>query len=156
MIVSPCRPVNDGAVMDTDANGYRLPTEAEWEYAARGGGMPAATGAFVYTYAGSNTIEDVAWYDRNSSRAAHPVGGKAANGKMDLYDMSGNVWEWCWDWCGSISAETDPAGAVSGSKRVLRGGGCGHDASYCEVSHRYDRDPGGRSSNLGFRVVCRD
>jgi formylglycine-generating enzyme required for sulfatase activity len=150
----------DGAVMDTDANGYRLPTEAEWEYAARGGGTPYTTGSFAYTYAGSNTVGDVAWYNGNAGPAPHPVGEKAANG-LELYDMSGNVKEWCWDWNGSPLAAgpaTNPVGPPSNEKkkRVVRGGGWAYEAVSCPVSYRDGTGTNSPAIDLGFRVVCRD
>ncbi|MDR2553496.1 MAG: SUMF1/EgtB/PvdO family nonheme iron enzyme [Treponema sp.] len=104
---------------DWNASGYRLPTEAEWEYAAKGGNKNYLT----YLYAGSNSAGAAGWYDGNSGGTTHPVGTKAAN-DLRIYDLSGNVWEWCWDWYGGYSsgAQTDPAGPVSGSVRVIRGG----------------------------------
>jgi formylglycine-generating enzyme required for sulfatase activity len=144
----------DKAKVKPGANGYRLPTEAEWEYAARGGGTPATTGAFVYTYAGSDTVGDVAWYNVNSGGATHPVGVEKAANRLDLYDMSGNVWEWCWDWYGSISAGTPFTGAVSGMSRVGRGGCWINNAYICAVSVRTPVDPDDRNCYLGFRVAC--
>ena len=135
---------------DWSANGWRLPTEAEWEYAARGG-----TQTKGYTYAGSNDVNAVAWNSGNSGSSTHPVGGKQAN-ELELCDMSGNVWEWCWDWYGSYAsgAQTDSRGAASGSSRVFRGGGWLFDASYARTAYRFDvLDPSYRIVNLGFRLV---
>ena len=135
---------------------FRLPTEAEWEYAARGGNKSKG-----YKYSGSNTIGDVAWsYDNaynvgssSSNYGTHPVGTKAPN-ELGLYDMSGNVHEWCSDWFGSYSssAQTNPTGPTSGSYRVLRGGSWSYRANYCRVSDRYYY-PDFRFNYLGFRLV---
>ncbi|MDY5633718.1 MAG: SUMF1/EgtB/PvdO family nonheme iron enzyme, partial [Treponema porcinum] len=98
---------------DKEADGYRLPTEAEWEYIAR------EEGTSTTTYSGSDNIDEVAWNKRNSSRKTHEVKGKNAN-SLGIYDMSGNVWKWCYDWYRSVSTgeETDPFGSLSGSNRV--------------------------------------
>ena len=128
---------------------FRLPTEAEWEYAARGGLKSNHT-----KYAGSSSIGDVAWYDGNSGNLTHDVATKRAN-ELGLYDMSGNVWEWCQDWDGSYSSgsQTNPKGASSGSNRVYRGGSWDDDAWYCRVSIRNSRPPSYRSDNLGLRLA---
>ncbi|MCG2760865.1 MAG: SUMF1/EgtB/PvdO family nonheme iron enzyme [Candidatus Delongbacteria bacterium] len=128
---------------------YRLPTEAEWEYAASGGSISRG-----YEYSGSGSIDDVAWYDSNSGRATHPVGGKRAN-ELGIYDMSGNVWEWCNDWYGDYTSgsQTNPTGASSGSGRVLRGGGWSNSATFCRVANRGSGDPEFSSDSYGFRVV---
>jgi formylglycine-generating enzyme required for sulfatase activity len=129
---------------------YRLPTEAEWEYAARGG--PPGKQNFVY--AGSDKIDEVAWYDGNSDRKTHPVGQKKANA-LGLFDMSGNVWEWCNDWFGDYSAENqrNPKGPDSGSGRVYRGGGWGINASYCRVAYRRTYTLERLDLNVGFRLA---
>ena len=139
-----------------DADGYRLPTEAEWEYAARGGKTGITDGSWNNTYSGSGTIDDVAWYTGNSGSKTHEVGKKQSNA-LGLYDMSGNVSEWCWDWYGSSSGypggTEDPEGPDTGSLRVKCGGSWSDLASYCAVSGRIDSSPYGRYGNNGFRLV---
>lgn len=129
---------------------FRLPTEAEWEYAARGGKSNG------YKYAGSNDVGSVAWYGDNSGNKAHPVKTKLPN-ELGLYDMSGNVWEWCSDWYGENyyfnSPSSNPKGEAVGSDRVLRGGSWYYHARSCRVSFRYSDGPGSRSLNIGFRLA---
>lgn len=127
---------------------YRLPTEAEWEFAARGG-----TKSNGYKYSGSNTIDQVAWYTDNSSSMTHSVGTKQAN-ELGIYDMSGNVWEWCQDWYGAYTSgfQTNPKGASTDSNRVLRGGSKRHIAWDCRVSDRSNLSPGISNYYSGFRL----
>ena len=129
---------------------YTLPTEAQWEYAARGGNKNEGA-----KYAGSNMIDAIAWYTDNSGSSTHIVGSKRANA-LGIYDMSGNVWEWCKDWYANsyVSYDTNnPVGPSSGSYRVRRGGSWGSSASRCRVAYRGSGSPGTRSHYLGFRVV---
>ena len=133
------------ATCNFEANGYRLPTEAEWEWLDRGGEN--------YTYAGSNTVNDVAWYTGNTNNTGtRDVKTKTANG-FGLYDMSGNVWEWCWDRYGGISSSTGAFGVSSGDYRVRRGGSWRHDANSCEVANRGYSYPIHPDKYYGFRVV---
>jgi formylglycine-generating enzyme required for sulfatase activity len=136
---------------------FRLPTEAEWEFAARGGNK-----SWGYKYAGSNNIDNVAWYYNNSyakgenssDYGSHNVATKSPN-ELGLYDMSGNVWEWCQDWYGSYSSgsQTNPTGPSSGSSRVRRGGSWGSSARGCRVSIRGYGSPGGMFNILGLRLA---
>ncbi|MDR0895519.1 MAG: formylglycine-generating enzyme family protein [Prevotellaceae bacterium] len=129
---------------------YRLPTEAEWEYAARGGNVNKG-----YKYSGSNNLNEAGWYNKNSDVTTHPVGQKTSN-ELGIYDMSGNVWEWCSDWYGEYPAipQTDPSGSSWGSYRVLRGGCWDSSARNCRSAYRNRHGPGSHDYRYGFRVVA--
>jgi len=136
---------------ETTGKNYRLPTEAEWEYAARGGNKSRG-----YTYAGSDDLDEAGWFRDNAGQQTQARGRKKAN-ELGLYDMSGNAWEWCEDWYSdtyySSSPSTNPKGPSSGSDRVLRGGSWDDTADNCGVGYRHRFSPYFRNSDIGFRVV---
>jgi formylglycine-generating enzyme required for sulfatase activity len=128
---------------------WRLPTEAQWEFAARGGNKSSG-----FTYSGGNDLDEVAWYADNAGGKTQTAGRKKPN-ELGIYDMSGNVWEWCKDWYGDYSstAQNNPKGPASGSCRVLRGGSWSDAASYCRVASRNYCSLGYRRDSSGFRVL---
>jgi len=127
----------------------RMPTEAEWEFAARGGNRSRH-----YKYAGSNNLDEVAWYENNSDGTTHPVATKKPN-ELGIYDMSGNLWEWCNDWHGTYlpTEQTDPEGPVEGTHRIMRGGSWTYDQQFCRVSRRSYISNVIRASNCGLRLA---
>ena len=135
--------------INSGVGGYRLPTESEWEYAARGGSKSKGS-----VYAGGDNLALVGWYGENSGGCTHPVGEKVAN-ELGLYDMSGNVWEWCWDWYDEYKKKAleNPKGAEKGDNRVFRGGGWSIAPRYCRAAYRDSGEPSGRYSFLGFRLA---
>jgi formylglycine-generating enzyme required for sulfatase activity len=134
---------------DWTANGYRLPTEAEWEYAAKGGSLSKS-----YLYSGGNAIDQLAWIYENSESQTHSAANKLPN-ELGLYDMSGNVWEWCWDWYRSYESKDveNPNGMPSGTFKVMRGGAWYLHESACRVSYRYSSRPAMSSYGIGLRLV---
>ena len=133
--------------MNSGKHKFRLPTEAEWEYAARSGGKKER-------YAGGDDIDAVAWYDKNSGGSTHPVGGKAPN-DLGIHDMSGNEWERCGDWYGDYPSGSvkNPKGPDTGSFRVLRGGCWFSEAGYCRSANRSRFSPAYRDDLLGLRLA---
>lgn len=152
--LTPCYTINGNNVTcNFSADGYRLPTEAEWEFAAKGGNLSKG-----YKYSGSNNVDDVGWHGSNSGNRSHPVGRKQAN-ELGLYDMSGNVFEWCWDWYEShyysSSPTADPKGASSGKYRVIRSGAWhDEDVGRLRTTFREKDVPTDRSNGHTIRL-CR-
>jgi formylglycine-generating enzyme required for sulfatase activity len=156
--LTPCYDVKGRlSQCDFSADGYRLPTEAEWEYAARGGQRSQG-----YIYAGSDNVDDVGWYEGNSGKQTYPVGQKQPN-ELGLYDMSGNMWEWCWDWYGedyyASSPASDPTGPSSGTgphisdaERARRGGSYRENSDCLRVARR-SADGASYPGDNGFRLV---
>lgn len=131
--------------------GARLPTEAEWEYSAKGGTLTKG-----FNFSGSNQIDEVAWYKNNSENRTHHVGNKNPN-ELGVYDMSGNVWEWCSDWHDKeyyrSSPIQNPNGPEFGTTKVLRGGELEFDETYCRIYNRYSISPNARNTRIGFRLA---
>jgi formylglycine-generating enzyme required for sulfatase activity len=140
-------------IWNRDSRGFRLPTETEWEYAARGG----KSGGEILDkagYAGGDAAGEVGWYSVNSNRRPQPVKSKSPN-LLGLYDMSGNVWEWCWDWYGDYPSDLvhDPVGISSGRNRVFRGGAWVTPANQLRVTFRVGNPPDSKAYSVGFRVA---
>ena len=147
--IEPYYDIDGEQVRVSGGSGYRLPTEAQWEYACRAG-----TTTRWYYGDDPEQLTEYAWFDQNSGGRTHSVGEKLPNA-WGLYDMHGNVWEWCWDWYGKygrVVAE-DPTGPSGGSYRVYRGGGWAFDAGYCRAAYRGWDTPSLRDGFLGFRLA---
>jgi len=140
----------NNVVCDWSANGYRLPTEAEWEFAARNGGEEIDIGGAD----NKNSLGRYAWYKSNSDSNTHPVGTKEPNG-LGVYDMSGNVWEWCWDRSGNYDSMslTNPVGPILGKYRIIRGGSWSNTSSNVRCLYRSNGQPYFNRSNIGFRII---
>ncbi len=143
------------AFLPNPANGYRLPTDAEWEYAAGEASLGRDSSGLKYTLlAGSDSVEAVGWFLDNSGGRSQQVASKEPN-RLGLYDMSGNIREWRWDWYGLYegAAQENPLGPLTGTKKVVRGGDWGSKWRVLRISDRGDRPPGLRDTHIGFRVV---
>lgn len=148
--LNPCYTIKGQTVTcNFRANGYRLPTEAEWEFAARGGNLGKNT-----LFSGSNDPLMVGWYKENSNGKMRPPKQKAPN-ELGIFDMSGNLWEWCWDNYGPYDADDliDPKGPAKGNGKVLRGGAWNYESNIARNSNRFSATQNSRASTFGFRVV---
>jgi len=138
-------------ICDFKANGYRLPTEAEWEFAAKGGTLPKG-----FKYSGRDSLDDIAWHKGNSAGTPHTIGTKLPN-ELGLYDMSGNVWEWCWDWYNKdfykLEKGDNPRGPEMGNRRSVRGGSWDSQANYVRAANRISTEPNKTHEFYGFRVA---
>lgn len=134
-----------------DANGYRLPTEAEWEFAARGG-----NNSLGYKYSGANKMDNISWNKSNSNGTPHPYGTKLPN-ELGIFDMTGNVWEWCWDWYNEdyykMKTHVNPKGPINGLKKIVRGGSWDSVSSYARVSNRISSTTGTTYPFYGMRLA---
>ncbi len=135
--------------ISSSSNGYRLPTEAQWEFAARGGNLSRK-----FIYSGSNSVDEVAWYSANTIDERTQIVGSKKSNELGIYDMSGNVYEWCYDWLGEYSSESkiDPV-CITGIDRLIRGASWYNDAPSTRNAYRGYDSPDGSYDNLGFRIV---